>query len=378
MNRVKVAHVGNAVGGVDVHIRMAIKHLDPAIFECVIFKNFTSSDTKYVDKNGGTIKKVIVPFVRNINLFKDLKCFINLIKYFKREEIDIVHAHSTKGGILGRLAAHWCKIPVVFTPNAFSFLSTDNALKKRFYIIIEQFIRRLGGKLIACSSSEKMLGIDIVGFNPANVFVVPNGIEPIVLDKKMSCPDFLPKRYICSVGRPSYQKNIELLIDVVVEIKKTNPHIHLVLLGVGEYSPNVKSVKSKISDLELESNVTLIEWIPREEIFPIISNAQLYITTARYEGLPYSLIESMALGKAAVVTNCPGNIDLIEDGYNGYVVESTDIVEFSKKVNKIILSDTLKETMEYNAFDLFQKNFEIDITINKLEKTYFEILNMES
>ena len=79
-------------------------------------------------------------------------------------------------------------------------------------------------------------------------------------------------------------------------------------MGVGEYSPNKESVKDLITKYDLQENTTLIPWIDQEKIFKIITKSKMYISTSRYEGLPYSIIEALALGKACVVTNCDEEI----------------------------------------------------------------------
>ena len=125
-------------------------------------------------------------------------------------------------------------------------------------------------KILATSESEKNRAIEDVHYSPKKVIVFNNCINEISDIKELSIPQTWPDEYICSVGRPSYQKNIELMIHVlseVVKIKKT----HLVLMGVGHHSDKLEDVKSLINKLELEEYVTIIEWTERENIFNIIT-----------------------------------------------------------------------------------------------------------
>ena len=79
----------------------------------------------------------------------------------------------------------------------------------------------------------------------------------------------------------------------------------VVIEGADDYSPE------EIEKLDLKEHITLLKWTKRSDVLNIISNSKLYISTARYEGLPYSIIESLALSKPCVVSNCDGNRDLI-------------------------------------------------------------------
>ena len=160
------------------------------------------------------------------------------------------------------------------------------------------------------------------------------------------------------------------MLDVLAEVKKTVKHVHLVLMGVGYHSPNLNIVIEKIKELDLESNITLLKWTSRDDIFNVINASQLYISTARYEGLPYSMIESLALGKAIVATDVDGNRDLIEDNYNGNLIFNEDKDAFAKAIIKLITSEETNVKFSENSLKLFTKKFDITKNIHKLEDTY--------
>ncbi len=238
-------------------------------------------------------------------------------------------------------------------------------------MFIEKILKRINSTLVASSLSEFERGIEEVGYAKTNAELFNNSISPIPKnEEEIKYPVSWPSDYICTVGRPSYQKNIEMMVEVIKEIKKEIPSIHLVLMGVGEYYPNLESVKERIEAYNLSTNITLVKWIAREEIFKIISASKLYISTARYEGLPYSIIESLALAKSCVVTNCDGNRDLVIDGYNGYVVDNEDVADMSEKVLKLYKNQKLRCTMEVNSLKLFNDNFDLNNNIGIIEGIY--------
>lgn len=186
-----------------------------------------------------------------------------------------------------------------------------------------------------------------------------------------------PDEYICSVGRPSYQKNIELMLRVLKELKTAKPDIHLVLMGVGFHAPNLEKVKQLIQEYGLHNNITLLEWTKREDIFHIIKKSTLYISTARYEGLPYSVIEALALKKTCVVTDADGNRDLIENNHNGFVIFDENVGAFKDKIIKLLDDNSLRNEFENNSLRRFHENFNIENTIHSLEKIYLENLSLE-
>jgi glycosyltransferase involved in cell wall biosynthesis len=132
----------------------------------------------------------------------------------------------------------------------------------------------------------------------------------------------------------------------------------------------LEAVKNLIIKLNLQNNVTLLNWTSREDVFNVIKNSHIYVSTARYEGLPYSVIESMALAKPCVVSNCDGNRDLIIDDQNGFLINSNKPVDFCNKILDLLSDDNKLNSFSKNALDLFNKNYNIKKNIVLLENLY--------
>ena len=98
----------------------------------------------------------------------------------------------------------------------------------------------------------------------------------------------------------------------------------------------------------------------------------LYLSTARYEGLPYSIIEALALKKACVVTDADGNRDLISNNKNGFVIFDQNVNEFADKILFLLDNETTRLKFEENAYKNFDANFNIHKTIRLLEEIYIE------
>ena len=109
----------------------------------------------------------------------------------------------------------------------------------------------------------------------------------------------------------------------------------------------------------MHNNITLLEWTVREDIFNIIKNSVLYISTARYEGLPYSIIESLALGKPIVATDADGNRDLIKENYNGYIIKNEDGKAFSNAVLSLINNEEKLNSFSKNSLEFLKQSKKI-------------------
>ncbi|EIA09985.1 exopolysaccharide biosynthesis protein [Flavobacterium frigoris PS1] len=342
--------------------------MDTDSFENIVIHGTKDTAVTFLDKNRENVKEYKISIFREISVFNDLKATYQAYQILKKERPDVIHSHSAKGGIIGRVLGPLLGIKVIYTPHAFSYLSAQSKLKRGVFLGIEKMLEKRTSLLLATSNSERKRAIEEVGFDPQNIIVFNNCIEPISKIEPLSIPKTWPDNYVCTVGRPSYQKNIEHMIRVMNEVNK-EAKIHLVVMGVGPVSDQLESVKSLIQELDMDEDVTLLSWTQRTDVFNIIDQSKLYISTARYEGLPYAVIESLALSKPCVVTNCDGNRDLIIDGFNGFVVNE-GVIQFKEKILELLRDEKLLERMSKNSQQVFAKNFSIKSNIKQLETIY--------
>lgn len=373
LKKIKIIHILNSVGGVDVSLRVILRNIDATIFEQVVVHG-NEAPPPFLNSLNQPIKSYRISIFRNINLFKDALALIKAYRIIKEEKPDLIHAHSSKGGFISKFLAFFIKTPVLHTPQAFSFLSANTSLKRTFYLYIEKALSFSNNKILASSNSEMERAINDVGYPKERVLLFNNSIKPIRINRTTPKPKTWPENYICSVGRPSFQKNIHLMLEVIYETKKKINDIHLVLMGIGHYSPMLEKIKQKIKFCELETNITLIDWCSQEEVHEIIHGSKLYLSTARYEGLPYSIIESMALSKPIVASYADGNKDLVINNINGYLIRNNSPKELSDSIIKILTSSEKELKFASNSLSLFEKKHNINNTKNTLQDLYINNL----
>lgn len=370
MKRIKIIHILHAVGGVDVSLRLILANINSEKFESIVIHGDSDNNEPFLNDKGVPVKNYPISIIRNIMPSKDYKAIHTANKIIKAENPNLIHAHSAKGGVIGKIVGQKNNIPVLHTPQAYSFLSAESNIKKKMFLNLEKFLARWNNKILASSTSERNRAIEEVGYNEERVLLFNNCINPIKTIPELSIKKTWPDEYICSVGRPSFQKNIELMVEVLRQLKEKNPDIHLVLMGVGYHAPNLERVNSLISKYGLQPNITLLEWTQRQDIFHIIKHSKLYISTARYEGLPYSVIEALALGKACVVTDADGNRDLVFDSKNGFVIQNENSGHFANAVIKLLENQEKRKQFEAESLKMFNSFFNIENTIQDLEKIY--------
>lgn len=169
----KILHVGQLIGGLEVYLRNTINYTD-GNFEFVIVHG-DADNSKPVMKNGAPIKEYLVSLYRELNPVKDLKCLIQVIRIIRQEKPDIIHCHSAKGGVIGRIAGWITHTKTFYTPHAFSFLSTNSSMKKKIYLMLERCVK-FDSFLLACSESERELGIKVVHYKQDRALAWNNAV----------------------------------------------------------------------------------------------------------------------------------------------------------------------------------------------------------
>ncbi|WP_299169260.1 glycosyltransferase [uncultured Bacteroides sp.] len=365
----KILHIGQLIGGLDIYIRNTIIYSNKS-FNFIIAHG-TADKNQPIIKNGEKIKEYPISLYRNLNPFKDIKGLIQVLKIIHKEKPDLIHCHSAKGGFIGRIAGYLTHTKTFYTPHAFSFLSAQNNIKKQIYLFLERFAR-LDSYLLACSNSEKALGINLVHYKTNKALVwsnsVPDARNISVLPKNINSP------YVCYIGRPSYQKNPFFLVNVIKKVHKKHPDILFYILGVGYYSPDLEKMQQIIKDYQLENTIILLPWLNHDETMGYVKNSLFYLTTSRYEGLPLAVIEAMSLKKCIIASDVPGNQDCVQNQYNGFLLPLNEDI-FANKINELIENPREREFYANNSRKYFEKEFLIQNRIQLLEQIYNNKLN---
>jgi len=362
----KVMHIGNMKSGIDTYVRNTVATAGDD-FEFVIVCGADDNAAPFI-RRGKEVRTYTVCMYRALNPWRDMKAVCQTVRIILREKPDIVHCHSAKGGIIGRVAAWLCHTKRAYTAHAFSFLSAESGKRRRLYLTFER-MARLGSWLIGCSDSERLLGIKHVRYPAEKAFVWQNCTVDCAGSIKAEDDG---KRFVVSIGRPSYQKNPLLMVEIARRVRKRHPDVYFKLLGVGYYSPMLDEMKALIHKYGMDNTFELSPWLDHDTTLQITGRAEVYLTTSRYEGLPIAVLEAKALGKPVVATGVVGNNDCVRNGIDGYLLpDDADIM--AEHTCRLLDDPQLRKRMGDAARQDFESRFLIENRIGKLEDIYRKI-----
>ncbi len=370
MKRTKILHIGKTLSGIETYVRLTMGYLDSNKFTFAVICGINESKNGFYYSNGKIIRCKEVDMEREFSLFKDIIVIFKSFFFVLKERPDVIHCHGSKGGLVGRIVGFFTFKPVIYTPHAFSYLSINNKLKRRFFLNYEKIFKYITNIVLCCSESERRRAVEEVGFRNDKVKVWENSIE------KIDVGDNISGNYLIAIGRPSYQKNTTFLIEVVNLLrKKYDCKISLKILGVGYYSPEKIKVEKMIEHYGLSDSIEMINWCERIEALKILQKAYCYISTSRYEGLSYANLESLAMGIPIIASAVDGNVDTTINGKTGFLIEENNLEFFTQKTHELIVEREKRDRFSKNSIKLFEEKFDINKTIVKLEQIYTTLIN---
>ncbi|WP_407856505.1 glycosyltransferase [Enterococcus hailinensis] len=373
MNKKKVLLIIEAMGGGGGrHVQDLILNLDQNLFELSVIYSPERSDTKFLDNLKKYEDKAALyeceTLTREINLKKDKAAYIYISKKIKDIKPDIVHCHSSKAGVIGRIAAKRHGIKKIFyTPHAYSFLAPEfGGYKKNLFILIEHFLSRYATTQTFCvSKGEKDSAISYKIDKSEKFSVIYNGLPAIELPEKNEVKQQLGLKstdiVIGNNARLSEQKNPMLFMKIAKELINKNNSYHFIWVGDG---PLMADTKRFIQENDIEDNIHLFGY--REDSELIVAGYDIFLITSLYEGLPYAPIEAMRAGVPIIATNVVGNQELINQSENGYLIELNEINNiFEVFKNTFVLQ---KKSIQVE----FERNYSLSRMIDSIGKFYLK------
>jgi glycosyltransferase involved in cell wall biosynthesis len=276
---------------------------------------------------------------------------VRVIRQIRRHLIaygpfDITHCHSTKAGLVGRIAAVG-QCHSVYTPHA--FMSMDPATSRIKYHCVktlEKTLSLLGGAVV-CVSDEELHHAEGLGIRSRKLVQIFNGIclkeseAARVQRQDLRASLGLKPDELCIgfVGRLYPQKAPEMLVEAFASVASKVPVARLCVLGEG---PLLPAITSQASRYALNDRIT---FVGAAKGLQFMAAFDLFALPSCYEGFPYVLLEALSMGLPIVSTRVGGASALVACGENGYVVPVGQPQAFASALERILLDDALRRRM---------------------------------
>lgn len=329
---------------------------------------------QYLQEKG--IHFIDIPFKRSgSNPFHELKCVFLLYRSYRKYKPDIIHHVTLKAALLGSIAAKFAgKRNVVNAISGLGYNFTDDrngrlqkiikalfriAFKSKYFSFILQnpedvnMIKEFNLVPLSHIFLIKGSGVDL------NEFVYsdpPNGSLLYIL---------FPARILLDKGVMEFVKAAQLLQN------KYWGKVKFVLAGDCDKENLATLGEEKLKSLLIPD---YIEWIGHQkEMIPIYKKSDIVVLPSYREGLPKSLIEACAIGRAIIATDVPGCRECVKIGYNGLLVPAKDVVSLANAIETLLLDDKKRKELGINSRSLAEEEFSIDKVIQSTFNIYHSL-----
>ena len=315
-----------------------------------------------------------LPFARspwnadNGRAYKALKVLVDAEKY------DIIHCHTPMGAALTRLAARQTRkqgTKVFYTAHGFHFYKGAPAINWLLYYPIERWLARYTDVLITINKEDYEraryfcagkvcyvpgVGIDLTRFQPDR-----GGRAAKRAELGLGAEDFV----LLSVGELIPRKNHEVVLRALALLRQQGEadDIRYLICGRGDCAEKLKHLTE---ELGISDCVSFLGY--RNDIQAICGCSDLFLFMSRQEGLPVALMEAMACGMPTICSNIRGNVDLVEDGISGAVVQSTP-AEVAEAICRLRADGALRARLAAAAREQV-KRFDLTTVIPQMAELY--------
>lgn len=319
-----------AIGGAQESALATCAGLDASRFRQVLISGgeVDSEGTLFDDARSKGVEVVVEDaLVRRVNPVKDLLATWRLARRFRKWKPDIVHTHSSKAGLLGRIAARAAGVPcVVHSVHGWSFHDDMSRGGRAAIVLVERAAARLSDALIVESSTDLPKGLSRRIGQARQYALIRNGIDlsmfrPAQPDAEAVRSLGLPpsSRIVGTVGRLADQKDPVLMVEAFAKVARAVPDVHFVWIGDG---PLRATTEARIAQLGLIGRFHIVG--VRRDVHNLLTTFSVFALSSRWEGLPRTITEAMASGVPVVATRVDGTAEAVTHDHSGLLVASGD------------------------------------------------------
>lgn len=322
------------------------------------------------------IPLILVPCLqRRINPWSDTLAFIKLVALMQAVRPEVVHTHTSKAAFLGRLAARWLRVPaIIHTPHGHVFYGYFGPLTTRLYAGLERWAAHFTDRIIALTERGKREHLARKIGTARQFAVIPCGIRLEKYRRAARTNGVLRRAFGFSdrdivigwVGRLVPIKACDVFLHACRRVMDTCPEARFLVVGDGELRPVLQNLSQRLG---LEGRVVFTGL--REDIPQVLHSLDLYVHTARNEGLGRTILEAMASEVPVIAAEVGGVPDIVVEG-TGSLVKPGDPGDLARRMVECIRDAKNGATMVRQARKRV-RGFAIRRMVDETEEIYRQV-----
>ena len=369
------------VGGPAVHATLLTERLQSLGYQTLLVAGREGrGEANYLALHGRSVENLTVlpsmtPEIRGL---QDLVALGQLYRLMRQIRPHIVHTHTAKAGLLGRLAGRFAGVPViVHTFHGHILDGYFSPLKTRVILAAERVLASFTDRIVSVSDAVRCELLAKKIGRPERHTVVPLGLdlEPFLgadgyrgslrAELGLGAGDLI----VGIVARLVPIKRHDVFLEAARRIAKKVPNCHFLVVGNGECR---SELEDRVRQLGLGQRVRFLGW--RADLPKIYGDLDVVVLSSRNEGLPVSLIEAMAAARPVVATRVGGVPDLVEDGVTGLLVPSGEPEALAEAIVALLGDPERRRAMGEAGRKRVHPAFSVDRLVQDMDRLYADLL----
>lgn len=322
----------------------------------------------------------VTSLVRSINPLHDGRALVDLYRSFSRRRPDIVHTHSSKAGVLGRVAARAASVPiVVHTLHSLVYHDYQPALVNFTYRSIKRTLVPLTDHYVSVSDNIRERAIAARIGRPEHHSTIRSGfltdefvatlVPQAEARQRLGLP---PDRVVIgTVARLFPLKGHTEILSSARQVVRRHPEVLFAFVGSG---PKLEELQRIVGEHGLQDNVRFVGRVAPEEVPVAFSAFDVLAHASLREGLARVIPQGVLAGLPVVCYDLDGSAEVITDDVNGYLVAPRDTDAFADRLNLLIADSALRGRLGGGGREFVRTEWSVDEMVRRLDELYRRLL----
>ncbi len=393
MPRVLRIHNRLIIGGPAINVTYLTRYMAPEFETTLVIggKDDHEQDAIHLTRDLDIEPVVVNEMRRNIHPLQDGIAYQKIKAIIENIKPDVVHTHAAKSGVIGRLAAEACNVPViVHTFHGHVFHSYFNKWQTSMFIHIERYLARKSTGIVAISASQKHELAHVYNICPEDKLeIIPLGLD---LDKFQHRQEEKRATFrtayqiaddeiaIGVIGRIVPVKNHSLFVSAAkILLDKTNRKLRFIIIGDGDMRPQMEQEfqaagidYTYFPEKQRRATAVCTSWLTSMD--EVLAGLDIITLTSHNEGTPVSLIEAQAAGKPVVSTNVGGVSDVVKHGQCGFITRPGEAEELAESL--LMLAENEEQRRQFGQFGraYVQRKFSYQRLVQDMSNYYHRLI----
>ena len=369
------------VGGAQENTLYTAARLDPSRYSVTVVcgPQTGSEGSLHAEAKDLGVRLVVLPsLVREISPWKDILALWGLYRLIKKGKFGIVHTHSSKAGLLGRMAAWLAGVPIIIhTVHGWSFHERMGKLRRQLFILLERIVAWLSDALIVVATRDREKGLAAGIGTPAQYHRVrsaipleafkPGEVDCWAVRKELDIP--AEALVVGNVGRLSPQKNPLDWVRIAAMVHQSEPGSWFLLVGDGPLRSEFERLAAQVG---IDDHLVLTGL--RRDVDRMMAAMDVFLLTSLWEGLPRVLPQAFAMGIPVVCYGVDGTLEAVEPGVNGLLNEPGDLDKMTQDCLNLLRNPDLRQQMGVQGQRVASQEFDLRVMIEQIETIYEDLL----